>query len=45
MYNLIYYSYNYSEASGSFGQYYRDEPSLIDGGAIQDFIGVNHNSK
>ena len=32
MYNLIEYSDNYSKTSGSFWQYYRDEPNdnLID---------------
>ena len=34
MYNLIEYSDNYSETSGSLWQYYRDEPALTNAGAI-----------
>ena len=45
MYNLIEYSDNYSKRSRSFSQYYRNEPSLTDAGAIQDFTNGNSNSK
>ena len=45
MYNLIEYSNNYSKRSRSFSQYYRNEPSLTDAGAIQDFTNGNSNSK
>ena len=34
MYNLIEYSLNYSNTSGSFWQYHRDEPALTDVGPI-----------
>ena len=37
MYNLIEYSDNYSETSGSLWQYYRDEPFLGDNSTIADF--------
>ena len=36
-YNLIEYSENYSQKSGSLCQYYRDEPALNDDGSIIDF--------
>ena len=39
MYNLIEYSNNYSKASGSLWQYYKDEPTLTDAGALNDFLG------
>ena len=45
MYNLIEYSNNYSKTFTSSQQYYRDEPSLSDANAIEDFIGANNNSK
>ena len=45
MYNLIEYSNNYSKTFGSSQQYYRDEPSLTDANATEDFIGANNNSK
>ena len=41
MYNLIEYSDNYSKTSGSLWQYYRDEPALIDAGAIVNFHAAN----
>ena len=44
MYNLIEYSYNYSEIYGTLWQYYRDEPFLDNNGAIVDFPGDNNNS-
>ena len=44
MYNLIEYSDNYSETSGSLWQYYRDEPFLDVNGAIADFLADNNNS-
>ena len=44
MYNLIKYSDNYSKASGSLYQYYRDEPFLDNNGAIDDFAADNNNS-
>ena len=37
MYNLIYYSDNYSKTSGSLWQYYRDETALTDAGAVYNF--------
>ena len=37
MYNLIKHSDNYSKTSGSFKQYYRDEPALTNAGAIANF--------
>ena len=45
MYNLIEYSNNYLQASGSLWQYYRDEPSLDYNGNIADFTGANYKSK
>ena len=39
MYNLIEYSDNYSKTSGSLWQYYRDEPALVDDGAVANFPG------
>ena len=41
MYNLIEYSDNYSETSGSLWQYCKDIPAVNDGGAIVDFNGAN----
>ena len=41
MYNLIEYSYNYSKASGSLWQYYRDEPVLNYADAIANFHAAN----
>ena len=35
-YNLTEYSDNYSKASGSLWQYYRDEPFINDNGVIID---------
>ena len=37
MYNLMEYSDNYSKTTGSFWQYYRDEPFLDANGNITDF--------
>ena len=45
IYNLLEHGDNSSKSSGSLWQYYRDEPSLTDAGAIQDFTGANQNSK
>ena len=39
MYNLIEYCNNYSKTSGSFWQYYRDEPALSDAGTPTSFPG------
>ena len=44
MYNLIEYSYAYSETSGSLWQYYRDEPALDNNNNIIDFPANNNNS-
>ena len=44
MYNLIEYSYNYSEIYGTLWLYYRDEPFLDNNGAIVDFPEDNNNS-
>ena len=44
MYNLIEYSNNYSETSGSLWQNYRDEPAFADAGAIKNFDVGNNNS-
>ena len=44
MYDLIEYSDNYSETSGSLWEYYRDEPVLNNNGAIIDFPADNNNS-
>ena len=44
MYNLVEYSDNYSKISGSLWQYYRDEPALIDAGAIKNFNVDDNNS-
>ena len=45
IYNLLEHGDNSSKSSGSLWQYYRDEPSLTDAGAIQDFTSANQNSK
>ena len=42
MYNLIEYGDNYSKTSGRFWQYYRDEPALIDAGAIADYSAADN---
>ena len=44
MYNLIEYSDIYLKTSGSFWQYYRDEPALNNDGDIIDFPVNNNNS-
>ena len=41
MCNLIEYTDNYSNTSGSLWQYYRDEPSLTAARAIEYITGVN----
>ena len=43
MYNLIEYSDNYSETSGSLWHYYRDK-SFLDNAAITDFSANNNNT-
>ena len=43
-YNLIEYSDNYSKASGSLWQYYRDERFLDANGNITDFSADDNNS-
>ena len=45
MYNLIEYNDNYSKASGSFGQYYRDKPNdnLTDSESFQSKIKITGN--
>ena len=42
MYNLIKYRDNYSKASGSLWQYYRDEPAIND--ADDNFASFSGNS-
>ena len=37
MYNLIEYSDNYSNISGSLWHYYKDEPYLNTNGSVADF--------
>ena len=44
MYNLVEYSNNYSKTSGSLWQYYRDEPTLTDAGAIANFHTTNNSA-
>ena len=41
MYNLIEYSDNYSDTSGSLWQYYTDETSLTAASTFEDFTGIN----
>ena len=43
MYSLIEYGDNYSKASGSLCQYYRDEPALADDGNIAGFSTVDNS--
>ena len=43
-YNLIEYNYNYSKISGSLWQYYRDESSLTNAGAIANFHAANNSA-
>ena len=45
MYNLIEYSDNYSKTPGRLWQYYRDEPTLTDPGAIDNFPGNSASFK
>ena len=40
MYNLIEYSDNYSNTSGSLWQYYTDETSLTAASTFEDFTGI-----
>ena len=42
--NLIEYSDNYSETSGSLWQYYREEPFLNANAAVADFPADDNNS-
>ena len=42
MYNLIEYSDNYSNTSGSLWQYCKEIPALDDNGTIVDFNGTNN---
>ena len=39
MYNLLEYSDDYLETSGSLQQDYRDEPALTNAGAVANFPG------
>ena len=41
MYNLIEYSDNYSNTSGSLWQYYKEIPAVEDNSNIADFNGAN----
>ena len=43
-YNLLEYSDNYSNISGSLWQYYRDEPALNNAENIIDVSANNNNS-
>ena len=45
MHNLIEYSNNYSKASRSLWQYYRDEPALNDADATLNFPGNKSSFK
>ena len=45
IYNLIEYSDNYSETSGSLWQHYRDEPALTDPGVADNFSGNSASFK
>ena len=44
MYNLLEHSDNYSKASGSLRQYYRDEPALSNASDIPNFSVVNNST-
>ena len=44
MYNLIDYSNNYSKASGSLRQYYRDKPILTNTDAIASFHAADNSA-
>ena len=44
LYKLIEYNYNYSKITGSLWQYYRDEPSLTNAGAIANFHAANNSA-
>ena len=45
MHNLIEFNDNYSKTSGTFWQYYRDEPALTDAGAIENLPGSSASFK
>ena len=45
MHNLIEFNDNYSKTSGSFWQYYRDEPALTDARAIENLPGSSASFK
>ena len=45
MYDLIEYVDIYSKISGSLWQYYRGEPTLIDAGNIDNFLGNSASIK
>ena len=45
IYNVMEYSDNYLKTSGNLWQYYRDESSLTDADAIQDFTSANQSNK
>ena len=44
VYNLVEYSYNYSKASGSLWQYYRDKPAFNNAGNVVDFTNDDNNN-
>ena len=44
MYNLIDYRENYSKTSGSFWQYYRNEPVLTNAGAIANYHAADNSA-
>ena len=44
LYNLIGYRDVYSKTSGSFWQYYRNEPAEDNNNNITDFLTNNNNS-
>ena len=44
IYNLIEDSNSYSKISGSFRQYYKDEPTIPNNGDIIDFSANNNDS-
>ena len=44
IYNLIEYTDNYSETSGSLWQYYRDKPALTDACAIANLHAADNSA-
>ena len=44
MYNLIKYTDDYSKTSGSVWQYYRDEATLTDAGAMANFSAADNSA-